>query len=179
MLGLYEDFPAFPHAKADFAGTVAARTLQNIILTMAYRLNMQEFDLKAIASTKIDCKIGFEFGIADGTSFNYFDREEMERCSKSLTTKESVFNTDFFCIVKCYAINGAKRQPLRFDNYLLRFIFRKPTLQLLVFHEKGTQRLSMEELIHFLANQVNAELKKLEAKPLRLVSLMHPVPIKR
>ena len=179
MLGFYEDFPAFPHAKADFTCVVSTETLQEAIVATAYRLNSQEFDLNAIMPTKISCKIGFEFGIAEGASFNYLDVEEMERFRKSLAKKEMIFCADFLCIVKYHVTNGDKRQPLKFDNYMLRFIFRKPQVQLRVFHEKGTQRLSVEELIEFLTKQINNELEKKEAKPLRLKSLMHPVPIER
>jgi hypothetical protein len=179
LLGFYEDFPVFPHAKADFTCASSTKTLQEAILTTAYSLNSQEYDLNAITPTKISCKIGFEFGIAEGASFNYLDSEEVERFRKSLTGKELVFNTDFLCIVKYHVTNDGKRQPLKFDNYLLRFIFRKPQVQLRVFHEKGTQRMSMEELIEFFTKQVNTELEKMEAKPLRLKTLMHPVPIER
>lgn len=179
MLGCYEDFPVFPHAKADFTCAAPMKTLQEAILTTAYNLNKQEFDLNAIAPTKISCKIGFELGVAEGANFNYLDEEEVERFRKSLTKKEAVFNTDFLCIVKYHVTNGGKRQPLKFDNYMLRFIFRKPQVQLRVFHEKGTQRMSMEELIEFLTKQVNAQLNKMKAKPLRLISLIHPVPIER
>jgi hypothetical protein len=179
LLGFYEDFPVFPHAKAEFTCTVSTKTLQEAIVTTAHNLNSQEYDLNAITTTKIGCKIGFEFGIAEGANFNYLDLEEVERFRKSLTGKETVFNTDFLCIVKYHVTNGSKRHPLRFDNYMLRFIFRKPQMQLRVFHEKGTQRLSLEELIEFFTKQVNIELEKMEAKPLRLKSLMHPVSIER
>lgn len=179
MLGFYEDFPAYPHAKADFNCAAATKTLKKAILTTTYTLNQQEFDLKTVADTKINCRIGFEFGIAEKTCFNYLDREEIERFERYLNNKENVVSTDFLCILKYHKTNTGKRQPLRFDNYMLRFVFRKPVIQLNVFHEKGTQRLSMEELIEFLMNQINAELKRMEAKPLRLVSLKHPVPIER
>lgn len=179
MLGFYEDFPVFPHAKAEFTCAASTKMLQEAIVATAYNLNGQEFDLSVIAPTKIGCKIGFEFGVAEGAIFNYLDLEEVERFRKSLAKKEMIFCTDFLCIVKYHVANGGKQQPLKFDNYMLRFIFRKPLVQLRVFHEKGTQRLSMEELIEFLMKQVNAELKKMGVKPLRLKSLMHPVPIKR
>lgn len=179
MLGFYEDFPAFPHAKADFTCAASTGTLQKAIVATAYSLNSQEFDLSAIAPTKIGCRIGFEFGIAEGANFNYLDAEEIERFRKSLAKKENLSYTDFLCIVKYHVSNGGKRQPLKFDNYMLRFIFRKPQVQLRVFHEKGTQRLSLEELIEFLTKQVNNELEKMKATPLRLKSLMHPVPIER
>lgn len=179
MLGFYEDFPVLPHAKADFTCTVSTKTLQEAIITTAYNLNNREYDPSAITPTKISCKISFEFGIAEGTNFNYLDLEEMERFRKNLTRKETISNTDFLCVVKYHVTDGIKRQPLKFDNYMLRFIFRKPLVQLRVFHEKGTQHLSMEELIEFLAKQVNAKLEKMKAKPLRLKSLKHPVPIER
>jgi hypothetical protein len=179
LLGFYEDFPVFPHAKADFLCTASTKTLQEAIVTTVHNLNSQEYDLNAIAPTKINCKISFEFGIAEGSSFNYLDLEEVKSVRKSLAKKEAPMNADFLCIIKYHVTNGDKRQPLKFDNYMLRFIFRKPQMQLRVFHEKGTQRLSLEELIEFLTRQVNNELEKMQAKPLRLKSLMHPVPIER
>jgi hypothetical protein len=179
LLGFYEDFPVFPHAKADFTCTASTKMLQKAIITTVYNLNSQEYDLSAIVPTKISCKISFEFGIAEEANFNYLDSEEMERFKKSLTRKEMIFCIDFLCIVKYYVTNDHKQQPLKFDNYMLRFIFRKPLVQLRVFHEKGAQRLSMEELIEFLTKQVNVKLKKMGAKPLRLKSFMHPVPIER
>jgi hypothetical protein len=179
LFGVYEDFPIFPHAKADFTCTASTKTLQKAIMTTAYNLNSQGYDLSAIAPTKISCRIGFEFGIAEEANFNYLDSEEMERFKKNLTRKEMIFCIDFLCIVKYHVANSLKRQPLKFDNYMLRFIFRKPLVQLRVFHEKGTQRLSMEELIEFLMKQVNVKLEKMGTKTLRLKSLMHPVPIER
>jgi hypothetical protein len=179
LLGFYEDFPAFSHAKADFTCLTSTRILQGTIAATAYILNSLEYDLNAITRTKISCKIGFEFGIAEDSSFNYLDLEEIERFRKTLSKKEIISYTDFLCIVKYHMTNGGKRQPLKFDNYMLRFIFQKPKVQLRVFHEKGTQRLSIEELIEFLTKQVNAQLEEIEAKPLRLNSLIHPVPIDR
>ena len=157
----------------------STRILQEAIVATAYILNSLEYDLNAIVPTKISCKIGFEFGIAEDSIFDYLDLEEIERFRKSLSKKEIISYTDFLCIVKYHMTSGGRRQPLKFDNYMLRFIVQKPNVQLRVFHEKGTQRLSIEELIEFLTKQVNAELKKIDAKPLRLKSLMHPVPIER
>ena len=179
MLGFYKDFPAFPHAKAEYTCTASAVTLQKAIINAVFNLNQQEFDLDAIAPTKISCRIGFEFGVAEGSNFDFLDSEEIERFRKSLNRKEGLACLDFLCIIKYHVTNHGKKQPLKFDNYMLRFIFQKPHAQLNVFHEKGTQRLSLEELVEFLTKQVNAQLEKMEAKPLRLIGLIHPVPIER
>lgn len=179
MLGFYDDFPAFPHAKAEYTCTTSAVTLQKAIMNAAFSLNDQKSDLTAIAPTKIGCKISFEFGVAEGSNFDYLDSEEIERFRKSMSKKETLSCLDFLCIVKYHVTNGGRKQPLKFDNYMLRFVFQGPHVQLRVFHERGTQRLSLEELIEFLTKQVNTQLEKMEAKPLRLTSFMHPVPIER
>ena len=178
MLGLYENFPAIPHAKASFTSPSPTKTLQETIACTLSHLNVQEIDLNNITHTNTaDCKIGFEFGIAEGVAFNYLNPEETERFRKDLAKKETVLNIDFLCVVKYHLSRGEKRQPLKFDHFLLRFIFRKPEVQLRVFHEKGTQHVSIEELIEFLTEQINNELAKMKTKPLRLGTIMHPVPI--
>ena len=178
MLGLYENFPAIPHAKASFTCPSPTKTLQEAIVCTLNRLNTQEIGLDTITHAPPDgCKIGFEFGIAEGTTFNYLNPEETERFRKTLAKKETVLNIDFLCVVKYHLSGSEKRQPLKFDHFLLRFIFRRPEMQLRVLHEKGTQHVSIEELIGFLTEQINTELTKTKAKPLKLGTIMHPVPI--
>ena len=178
MLGFYQDFPKIPHAKATFASATPVKTLQKAIAKVAANLNTQEFVLDTIAHATIgNCSIGFELGIAEATIFNYLTSEEVNRFLKSLTRKENVLNVDLLCVVKYHLATGQKRRPLKFDYYLLRFIFRKPEAQLRIFHERGAQHLSVEELVEFFTKQINIELEKMKAKPLRLKAIMHPVPI--
>lgn len=180
MLGFYQNFPVIPHAKATFTSAASTRALQEAIVKTANHLNSEEIYLDKITSTPIpNCRIGFEFGIADGATFNFLNPEEVDRFLKSLAEKDTVLNIDFLCVVKYYLANGEnqKRRPLKFDHYLLRFLFRKPEAQLRVFHERGTQHMSIEELIEFLTKRISTELEKTNAKPLRLVRIMHPVPI--
>jgi len=179
LLGFYENFPIIFHAKANFSCLSPIKTLQESIIRTINNLNSQEYNLNTIALTTVpDCRIGFEFGIAEGATFNYLNPEEVERLRKSLAKKEIVLNIDFLCILKYYLSQADKRRkPLKFDYYLLRFIFRRPRVELRIFHERGTQRLSMEELVEFLAKQINVELTKVKAKPLNLEAIMHPVPI--
>jgi hypothetical protein len=180
LLGFYENFPVFPHAKATFTSGAPTKTLQEAIVKTAGYLNNQEYALDTMAFTTIaNCKIGFEFGIAEAATFNYLDFEEVDRFLKSLSKKETVLNIDFLCIVKYHLAGGKKHMTLKFDYYLFRFIFRKPEAQLRIFHERGTQHLSLEELVEFLIKQINVELEKTKAKPLQLRTIMHPVPIEK
>lgn len=178
MLGFYQDFPEIPHAKVTFTSAAPTKTLQKAIAKVAGNLNTQEFVLDTIAHTTIgNCNIGFELGIAEATTFNYLTSEEVNRFLKSLTKKENVLNIDLLCVVKYHLATGEKRRPLKFDYYLLRFIFRKQEAQLRIFHERGTQHLSIEELVEFFMKQINIELEKMKAKPLRLRTITRPVPI--
>ena len=178
MLGFYQDFPEIPHAKATFSSAAPAKTLQKAIVKVAGYLNAQEFVLDTIGHASMgNCKIGFELGIAEAATFNYLTSEEVDRFLKSLAKKENVLNMDLLCIIKYHMAVGEKRRPLKFDYYLLRFIFRKPETQLRIFHERGTQHLSIEELVEFLTKQINIEIEKMKAKPLRLRTVTHPVPI--
>jgi hypothetical protein len=178
LLGFYENFPDTPHAKATFTSAAPTKTLQKAIAKVAGYLNTQEFVRDSIASATIgNFNIGFELGIAEAATFNYLTSEEVNRFLESLDKKENVLNIDLLCIVKYHLAAREKRRPLKFDHYLLRFIFRKPEAQLRIFHERGTQHLSIEELVEFLTKQINIELGKTKAKPLRLRTIMHPVPI--
>jgi hypothetical protein len=177
LLGFYQDFPEIPHAKATFTSANPAKTLQKAVAKVAGNLNTQEFVLETIAhATQDNCNVGFELGIAEATTFNYLTSEEVDRFIMSLTEK-SVLNIDLLCIVKYHLASRQKRRPLKFDYYLLRFIFRRSEAQLRVFHERGAQHLSIEELVEFLTKQINIELEKMKAKPLRLETIRHPVPI--
>jgi len=178
LLGFYRGFPEIPHAKATFTSATPAKTLQKAIAKVAGDMNTQEFVLDTIAhETSDNCNVGFELGIAESTTFNYLTSEEVNRFITSLTQKKSVLNIDLLCIVKYHLASREKRRPLKFDYYLLRFIFRRPQAQLRVFHERGAQHLSIEELVEFLTKQINIELEKMKAKPLRLETIRHPVPI--
>jgi len=85
---------------------------------------------------------------------------------------------DFFCVVKYYSPRiKAKHKALKFDYYLFRFVFRKPSVILTVFHERGTRRLPIKELIEFLTNQINTELTRARSEPIKLRIIMCPVPI--
>jgi len=177
LLGFYENFPEIPHAKAIFHSPASTEKLHQAILKTFVLLNSREYEQNEISSEFTNCKVGFEFGIAEGTAFNYLDQDETERFQKSLS-KRKLASLDFFCVVKYYLSRAKeKRKALKFDYYLLRFVFRKPSIILTVFHERGTRRLSIEELIKFLTIQINAQLAKAKSEQIKLRMVMCPVTI--
>ncbi len=169
MLGRYENFPENVHGVAFFEYQDSAKEVQKAILCTFHCLNQETFDLGAVTPyLKQNCEVGFEFGVADGVDFNFLDQKELDRCLKSVDETE-VETLDFFFSV-CYhrVRDGSKRLPLRFDYYVLRFLFQEGGLELRIRHERGTQRVPLDDLTDFLVKQINIELSRRQLAPLFL-----------
>jgi hypothetical protein len=168
MLGFYENFPANIHRTDNFASSLSSRKLQQRLIQVLHDVNCETFSFEEIAHPTVpECTIIFEVGLADAKSFNYIDEEETKRALSTL--RKATFQTmDFFCAVRYY--KGAAKAPLKFDYYLLRFVFSKNSVETRVFHERGPQYISPEDLVAFLVNEINETsarkiLKRVEVEP--------------
>ena len=167
MLGRYENFPENIHGIALFQYQDSTKSLQQAILCAFHCLNQETFDLGAVTPyLKQNCEVGFEFGVADGVDFSFLDKKMLDQCLKSFDEAE-VETLDFFFAV-CYHLvrDGGKRVPLRFDYHVLRFLFQEGGLELRIRHERGTQRVPLDDLTDFLVKQINVELSRRRLVPL-------------
>ena len=131
-----------------------------ILKLLDIHLNRKEFSFEEVANPTIpECKIVFEFGLAEAEGFNYIDEEEVKKTLK-LLVKERLSSMDFFCSIRYYKGNGEKKTPLKFDYYMLRTLFSKDTFEVKVFHERGPRYLSPEELTEFIFTKVNESSNK-------------------
>ncbi len=169
MLGRYENFPQVIHGIARFTFPTSTQQLQQAILEVAHQLNHEVYSVKDFTPfLTSNCQVSFEFGIAEDMTFNYLDKEELERFQKQIETKPLRL-IDIFSVIRYHTINAkGKRTPLKFDYNMLRFTFSRKTMQLFVAHERGNQRISLEDMITFLANKINEKLKKEAQKRLVL-----------
>jgi hypothetical protein len=167
LLGRYENFPENVHGVAVFEYQGSAKEVQKAVLCTFHRLNQETFDLGAVTPyLRQKCEVGFEFGVADGIDFNFLDQKELDRCLKSVDGTE-VETLDFFFAVCYHSVrDGGKRVPLRFDYCVLRFSFQEGGLELRIRHEKGTQRVPLDDLTDFLVKQINVELSRRRLAPL-------------
>ena len=167
MLGCYENFPKNFHGISFFQYQDSAKGLQQAILGTFHRLNGETFDLGAVTPyLKQNCVVGFEFGVADGFDFNFMDQNELDQCLKSVTETE-METLDFFFAVHYHLVrDDGKRVPLKFDYHVIRFVFQEGGLELQIRHEKGTQRVPLDDLTDFLVKQINAELSRKQMMPL-------------
>ncbi len=170
MFGRYENFPETVHAIALFNYLGSAKSIQQAILSAFHHLNHRVYDLGAVTPyLKQKCDVGFEFGVAEGNVFNFLDEKELDQCLRSVAEKELQM-LDFFFVVRYHTRDRGKRIPLRFDYHVLRFTFQEGYLEMQIRHEKGTQRIPLDDLTDFISKQINAELSLRELNPLVLAS---------
>jgi len=61
---------------------------------------------------------------------------------------------DFFCALRYYKMQNGKKTPLRFDYYMMRFIFNKDSMEIQIFHERGPRYVSPEDIANFVVNEI-------------------------
>lgn len=169
MLGRYENFPEVIHGLARFAYGSPTGKLQQAILCSLHKLNQEVCGLNVVTPhLPPDIEVSFEVGVAEEVEFNYLDMEELDRFQKSVVEKELPI-LDFLCVVRYHMVNDKrKRVPLKFDYHLLRFTFQENSMELRICHERGTQRVPLEDLVTFIIKRINEELSQKQLKLLNL-----------
>jgi hypothetical protein len=152
-LGFYENFPPNIHLVETFNSALSSKQLQQRLIQVFYEINRKEFSFEEAANPTIpECKLIFEFGLAEAEGFNYIDGEEVKKV-QNLLGKENLRTMDFFCAIRYY--KGEKKSALKFDYYLLRTVYNRDILEIQVFHKKGPRYISPEDLTLFIFNKTN------------------------
>ena len=156
MLGFYENFPQTIHRTEAFTSPLSKRKLQQKIAQVFEEVNRKTFSFEEIGCPTVpNCTVIFEFGIAEEDGFCFLNGEELKRLQKTLDT-DPLKVMDWFCGIRYYKNTKPKKSPLKFDYYMLRMGFgEKGTVEFLVFHERGPQYVSPEDLIEFIEHKVN------------------------
>ena len=167
MLGRYENFPKNVHGVAIFDYQDQTKSIQQAILCTLHHLNNGTYNLGAVTPyLKQNYEVGFEFGVAEGFDFNFLDKMELDQCLRNVAAKE-VETLDFFVVVRYHSVREeGKRVPLKFDYHVLRFRFQKNGLELRIRHERGPQRVPIDELTNFIAKRINIERSQQQLTPL-------------
>ena len=170
LLGTYDDFPQIHHGTAQFANSVPTTDLQRVILNCLQKLNENPDGLILQELSKQHIRVEMEAGVADGLTFSSLDRNVLSQCLSAVS--ESGFKMlDFFLVVRYYRVEAAAKMPLKFDYYIMRFIFREEEVEMLVHHERGTRRLAVKELMAFQIHRINRELKATGNAPLKMIGV--------
>jgi hypothetical protein len=169
-LGIYTNFPNTYHGAAKLEFKVSLSNLQKAILNALHRLNGNSVGAHLSSLIGPDIEVIPEFGVADGLTFNYLDKDTLN-VILDLINEGEVRILDFFCVIRYYKLKEKVRRALRFDYYFLRFLFGGDEFELQVFHEKGLERIPIEGLIKFLIENINVELLRKGASPIKIVDV--------
>lgn len=155
MLGFYENFPITVQKVIHFTTAASTKTLQKTIVQCLQKLNSEKLSLKEITRLSTpQCLVIFEFGIADGETFNYLDLEETQKVLEKIR-KTPLQILDFFCAIRYYKEQSGKRTPLKFDYYMLRLAFDEDLMEVLIFHERGPRHTPPEDIVNLIVERVN------------------------
>jgi uncharacterized membrane protein len=155
VLGTYENFPESTHKTAHFIISLSNKRLQQTLIQTFRKANSETFNLENIADPSVpQCSAIFEFGIAEANNFNYLDDDETNKAIRIIQKKPLQF-VDFFCAIRYYRMQKEKKTPLKFDYYILRFLFKKNSMSMQIFHERGPRYVSPEDVANFVLNKIN------------------------
>jgi hypothetical protein len=156
MLGRYENFPENIHVTMSFTTRFTDQKLQRKIMATSREINRKSFSFEEIGIPIMHgCTLNFEVGIAEGKSFNYINDEETKRVL-SVLKKQSFRVMDFFVAVRYHKAEDQKKTPLRFDYYMVRFVFSGNNyVELQVFHERGPRHIAPADVIDLISREVN------------------------
>jgi hypothetical protein len=118
-------------------------------------VNCRTFTFEDVGNPTIPgCTVIFEVGIADSNSFTFIDEDEMKKVLTIL--KQEPFGVmDFFCAIRYYKDYASNKKPLKFDYYIIRFVFSESIVELQVFHERGPRYFSPKDIVVFLMDRIN------------------------
>ena len=92
-LGFYENFPSQIHWIESFTSSLSSRQLQQKLIQVFYEINQKEFSFEEVTNPTIpDCKVIFEFGLADSEGFSYIDNEEEKKALDLIGKEHSAYN---------------------------------------------------------------------------------------
>jgi hypothetical protein len=156
MLGFYENFPKNIHRTDSFRFTLSKKKIQQRFINVLEEVNRSEFSFCDAGNPTVpNCSIFFEVGIAEAQSFNFLDKEEVQKTIIALDN-ETFKTLDLFCAVRYYKSIAGKKSPLKFDYFMMRLSFGKENvITLQIFHERGPRYLSPEDLSVFIVKKVN------------------------
>jgi hypothetical protein len=165
--GFYENFPSQIHWTESFSSNLSGKQLQQRFILISHEINQNEYSFEEVTNPTIpDCKVIFEFGLADSDGFCYIDDQE-EKKARDLLEKENLHTIDFFCGIRYYKGKTEKKTPLKFDYYLIRTIYNKGAVEIHVHHDKGPRYISPQDLTQLIFNKINNHSMKKVLKELK------------
>ncbi len=162
-LGIFANFSPIVHGIAKTSFTCHTHDAQQVLLNLFEELNgHQEARTLSIGAGigEVAGTMRFEVGLAEGSSFVYFDDETSAKLASFLELQKRTRPLDFLLIATYHYTKKEKEIPLKFDYHHLRFLFGQNEMNLVLHHVRGTRRLPLDELLRMLFERFERKVKE-------------------
>lgn len=164
MFARHDNFPENFHEREYFQTSLSIGRTQQAFAQAVNILDREPLNMgKTLIPSISDCVVTLEIFIAEGKNFSDTEKEET-RMTKAANSKP-LQAMDFFCTIMYHKKRDGKKKPLRFDYYILRFIFEQRLVEARAFHERGPRRITPKEIIAIITDNINASSSKKILKP--------------
>ena len=162
-LGTFTNFPSIVHGIGEAFHNDQIYKIQHTTITALKELNNHKEPYPLSISSKNGIymgTLGYEIGVADDFFFNYLDDETVQRLCKLLNPRRNYRLLDFLIIVTYHYTQQEKIIALNFDYFHLRFIFNKKKIEGRIFHNKGTRRMPVNEMLNRIFDQIRKNMRQ-------------------
>ncbi|MFQ6075954.1 MAG: hypothetical protein ACE5Z5_07455, partial [Candidatus Bathyarchaeia archaeon] len=166
-LGVFSGTPHPIHGIAQLTHGGPASRLQRAVVQSLYEMNgSKEARPLSVAGRPgtYDGEVSFQIGVGNGVYFDYLDAETLGELFELMNRRNALPVLDFLIVVTYHYLRGGKRVALRFDHHLLRFVFHKDRVELLLAHTKGIRRTPLDELLSRVIGRIIREAERQRLK---------------
>jgi hypothetical protein len=103
--------------------------------------------------------VGFRVGVGNGEGFDIFDVRERERVLSRIENVGPFDSLDLLFHLH-YSVDDGLAHKVRGDEYLVRLVFQRERVELLLHHLKGVRRIGPDELVRIIVDALNVELRR-------------------
>lgn len=162
-LGIFTNFPTIVHGIGEAFHNDQMYEIQHATITALKELNNHREPYPLSVSSKNGTYIGtlgYEIGVADDLFFIYLDDETVQRLCKLLNPRRNYRLLDFLIIVTYHYTQKEKIIALNFDYFHLRLIFNNKRIEGRLFHNKGTRRIPIDEMLNRIFDQIRKSMRR-------------------
>jgi hypothetical protein len=162
-LGIFTNFPSIVHGWAEAFHNNQQHEVQKATIRALQELNNHREPYRINVSSESRTYkgiLGFEVGVGEGVFFTYLDDETVQRLYNSSSSRIHYHHLDFLIIVTYHYYKHNKTIALNFDHFQLRLIFNKQKIEAQLFHNKGTRRVSLDEILNRIFDEISKRLLK-------------------
>ena len=154
-------FPTVVHGRASVIFDVSRESLQKALIEALGSMLKSSVSMDISVADRDGYSkgyVGFRIGIGNGEGFDIFDARERERVLSRIENVGAFELLDLLFHLH-YGVDDGRPHKVRGDEYLVRLVFQRERVELLLHHLKGMKRVRPDELVRMIVDLLNIALR--------------------